>query len=34
MKAVGEGGGCENRLEEKAVGQLEGVRDVLGGEEE
>ena len=25
MKALGEGGGCENRLEEKAVVQLEGV---------
>lgn len=32
MRASGEGAGkgCESRLEEKAVGLLEGVRDVLG----
>ncbi|KAH6841107.1 nucleoporin subcomplex protein binding to Pom34-domain-containing protein [Chaetomium sp. MPI-CAGE-AT-0009] len=29
---AGEGSGCENRLEEKAVGLLEGVRDVLAEE--
>jgi nuclear pore complex protein Nup188 len=27
-------GGCENLLEEKAVGLLEGIRDVLGEEGE
>jgi nuclear pore complex protein Nup188 len=29
---AGEGSGCENRLEEKVVVQLAGVRDVLGDE--
>ena len=33
-EGVGGGGGCENRLEEKAVGLLEGVRDVLAAGEE
>ncbi|KAK4106745.1 hypothetical protein N658DRAFT_520227 [Parathielavia hyrcaniae] len=31
---AGEGSGCENRLEEKAVALLEGVRDVLAEEAE
>ncbi|KAL1842847.1 hypothetical protein VTJ49DRAFT_4014 [Mycothermus thermophilus] len=31
---AGAEGGCENRLEEKAVGLLEGVRDVLADEAE
>jgi nuclear pore complex protein Nup188 len=33
MKAS-EGSGCENRLEEKAVELLQGVRDVLAEEED
>lgn len=34
MKPLSESGGCENRLEEKAVVQLEAVRDVLTEDEE